>query len=74
ERGNERSRRARKGEEIARDSWRRRWLNHKGYRTGNLRNIDNVSKAGQKHDAQQLLDERDTSHFRLLHQQPGLVP
>ncbi|KAJ8470032.1 hypothetical protein OPV22_024375 [Ensete ventricosum] len=52
--------------QIARDSWRRRWLNHKGYRTGNLRNIDNVWKAGQKHDAQQLLDERDTSHFRLV--------
>ncbi|KAJ6408654.1 hypothetical protein OIU84_011893 [Salix udensis] len=60
-----------------------KFLNKKGWHTGSLRNIENVWKAEQKHDAEQkkleelrkqIQDERERSEFRLLQEQAGLVP
>ncbi|XP_058197592.1 uncharacterized protein LOC131313345 isoform X2 [Rhododendron vialii] len=60
-----------------------KFLNKKGWHTGSLRNIENVWKAEQKHDAEQkkleelrkqILEERERSEFRLLQEQAGLVP
>ncbi|XP_058114439.1 uncharacterized protein LOC131257670 isoform X2 [Magnolia sinica] len=60
-----------------------KFLNKKGWHTGSLRNIENVWKAEQKHDAEQkkleelrkqIQEERERNEFRLLQQQAGLVP
>ncbi|GAV70270.1 Cir_N domain-containing protein/CWC25 domain-containing protein [Cephalotus follicularis] len=60
-----------------------KFLNKKGWHTGSLRNIENVWKAEQKHDAEQkkldelrkqILEERERSEFRLLQEQAGLIP
>ncbi|GAA0142512.1 hypothetical protein LIER_03395 [Lithospermum erythrorhizon] len=60
-----------------------KFLNKKGWHTGSLRNIENVWKAEQKHDAEQkkleelkkqIQDERQKAEYRLLQQQAGLVP
>ncbi|XP_071707317.1 uncharacterized protein [Rutidosis leptorrhynchoides] len=60
-----------------------KFLNKKGWHTGSLRNIENVWKAEQKHDAEQkkleelrkqIHEEREKSEFRLLQEQAGLVP
>ncbi|CBI17355.3 unnamed protein product, partial [Vitis vinifera] len=60
-----------------------KFLNKKGWHTGSLRNIENVWKAEQKHDAEQkkleelrkqILEERERSEYRLLQEQAGLVP
>ncbi|XWS13102.1 hypothetical protein CRYUN_Cryun36dG0008800 [Craigia yunnanensis] len=60
-----------------------KFLNKKGWHTGSLRNIENVWKAEQKHDAEQkkleelrkqIHEERERSEFRLLQEQAGLVP
>lgn len=60
-----------------------KFLNKKGWHTGSLRNIENVWKAEQKHDAEQkkleelrkqILEEREKSEFRLLQEQAGLIP
>ncbi|THU65082.1 hypothetical protein C4D60_Mb01t33390 [Musa balbisiana] len=60
-----------------------KFLNKKGWHTGSLRNIENVWKAKQKHEAEQckledlrkqIQDERKKSKFRLLQEQAGLVP
>ncbi|CAK7323395.1 unnamed protein product [Dovyalis caffra] len=60
-----------------------KFLNKKGWHTGSLRNIENVWKAEQKHDAEQkkleelrkqIQDERERSEFRVLQEQAGLVP
>ncbi|KAJ7946492.1 pre-mRNA-splicing factor CWC25-like [Quillaja saponaria] len=60
-----------------------KFLNKKGWHTGSLRNIENVWKAEQKHDAEQkkleelkkqIQEERERDEFRLLQQQAGLVP
>lgn len=60
-----------------------KFLNKKGWHTGSLRNIENVWKAEQKHDAEQkkleelrkqIVEERERSEFRLLQEQAGLVP
>ncbi|XP_052200974.1 uncharacterized protein LOC127807298 [Diospyros lotus] len=60
-----------------------KFLNKKGWHTGSLRNIENVWKAEQKHEAEQkkseelrkqIQEERERSEFRLLQQQAGLVP
>lgn len=60
-----------------------KFLNKKGWHTGSLRNIENVWKAEQKHDAEQkkleelrkqIHEERERSEFRQLQQQAGLVP
>ncbi|XP_064986679.1 uncharacterized protein LOC135668533 [Musa acuminata AAA Group] len=60
-----------------------KFLNKKGWHTGSLRNIENVWKAEQKHEAEQrkleelrkqIQDEREKSEFRLLQEQAGLVP
>lgn len=60
-----------------------KFLNKKGWHTGSLRNIENVWKAEQKHDAEQkkldelrkqILEERERSEFRQLQEQAGLVP
>ncbi|CAK9177425.1 unnamed protein product [Ilex paraguariensis] len=60
-----------------------KFLNKKGWHTGSLRNIENVWKAEQKHDAEQkkleelrkqIQEERERSEFRLLQEQAGLVP
>ncbi|XP_020081661.1 pre-mRNA-splicing factor CWC25 homolog isoform X2 [Ananas comosus] len=60
-----------------------KFLNKKGWHTGSLRNIENVWKAEQKHEAEQrkleelrkqIQDERERSEFRLLQEQAGLVP
>ncbi|GAB2276323.1 hypothetical protein Dimus_011055 [Dionaea muscipula] len=60
-----------------------KFLNKKGWHTGSLRNIENVWKAEQKHEAEQrkleelrkqILEERERSEFRLLQEQAGLVP
>ncbi|KAI3732187.1 hypothetical protein L1987_63386 [Smallanthus sonchifolius] len=60
-----------------------KFLNKKGWHTGSLRNIENVWKAEQKHEAEQkkleelrkqIHEEREKSEFRLLQEQAGLVP
>ena len=60
-----------------------KFLNKKGWHTGSLRNIENVWKAEQKHDAEQkkleelrkqIQEERERSEFRLLQEQASLVP
>ncbi|KAK2652669.1 hypothetical protein Ddye_012525 [Dipteronia dyeriana] len=60
-----------------------KFLNKKGWHTGSLRNIENVWKAEQKHDAEekkldelrkQIHDERERAEFRQLQEQAGLVP
>ncbi|KAF6147784.1 hypothetical protein GIB67_006757 [Kingdonia uniflora] len=60
-----------------------KFLNKKGWHTGSLRNIENVWKAEQKHNAEekkleelqkQIHEERERSEFRLLQEQAGLVP
>ncbi|PIA52701.1 hypothetical protein AQUCO_01000517v1 [Aquilegia coerulea] len=60
-----------------------KFLNKKGWHTGSLRNIENVWKAEQKHDAEQrkldelrkqIQEEREKSEFRQLQEQAGLVP
>ncbi|CAL5344295.1 unnamed protein product [Camellia sinensis] len=60
-----------------------KFLNKKGWHTGSLRNIENVWKAEQKHDAEQkkleelrkqIHEERERSEFRLLQEQAGLLP
>ncbi|KAL1320498.1 hypothetical protein HN51_065182 [Arachis hypogaea] len=60
-----------------------KFLNKKGWHTGSLRNIENVWKAEQKHDAEQkkleelrkqIHEERERNEFRLLQEKAGLVP
>ncbi|KAK6923294.1 CBF1-interacting co-repressor CIR, N-terminal domain [Dillenia turbinata] len=60
-----------------------KFLNKKGWHTGSLRNVENVWKAEQKHEAEQkkleelrkqIQEERERSEFRLLQEQAGLVP
>ncbi|KAJ8545757.1 hypothetical protein K7X08_018340 [Anisodus acutangulus] len=60
-----------------------KFLNKKGWHTGSLRNIENVWKAEQKHEAEQrkleelrkqIAEERERSEFRQLQEQAGLVP
>ncbi|RDY10629.1 cwf25 [Mucuna pruriens] len=60
-----------------------KFLNKKGWHTGSLRNIENVWKAEQKHEAEQkkleelrkqIQEERERSEFRLLQEKAGLVP
>ncbi|BFG15434.1 hypothetical protein CerSpe_017080 [Prunus speciosa] len=60
-----------------------KFLNKKGWHTGSLRNIENVWKAEQKHEAEQkkldelrkqIVEEHERSEFRLLQEQAGLVP
>ncbi|XP_010928163.1 uncharacterized protein [Elaeis guineensis] len=60
-----------------------KFLNKKGWHTGSLRNIENVWKAEQKHEAKQrkleelrkqIQEERESSEFRQLQEQAGLVP
>ncbi|KAL4308335.1 hypothetical protein GQ457_01G035310 [Hibiscus cannabinus] len=60
-----------------------KFLNKKGWHTGSLRNIENVWKAEQKHEAEQkkleelrkqIHEERERSEFRLLQEQAGLAP
>ncbi|KAF2314594.1 hypothetical protein GH714_027804 [Hevea brasiliensis] len=60
-----------------------KFLNKKGWHTGGLRNIENVWKAEQKHEAEQkkldelrkqIQDEREHSEFHLLQEQAGLIP
>uniref|UniRef100_A0A2N9IM77 CBF1-interacting co-repressor CIR N-terminal domain-containing protein n=1 Tax=Fagus sylvatica TaxID=28930 RepID=A0A2N9IM77_FAGSY len=60
-----------------------KFLNKKGWHTGSLRNIENVWKAEQKHEAEekkleelrkQIQEERERHEFRLLQEQAGLVP
>nr|DAD24314.1 TPA_asm: hypothetical protein HUJ06_025778 [Nelumbo nucifera] len=60
-----------------------KFLNKKGWHTGSLRNIENVWKAEQKHEAEQkkleelrkqIQEERERSEFRVLQEQAGLVP
>lgn len=60
-----------------------KFLNKKGWHTGSLRNIENVWKAEQKHEAEkrkleelkkQIHEEREAQEFRLLQEQAGLVP
>ncbi|PNX71311.1 hypothetical protein L195_g027186 [Trifolium pratense] len=60
-----------------------KFLNKKGWHTGSLRNIENVWKAEQKHNAEekkldelrkQIQEERERSEFRLLQEKAGLVP
>ncbi|KAK9156440.1 hypothetical protein Sjap_003920 [Stephania japonica] len=60
-----------------------KFLNKKGWHTGSLRNIENVWKAEQKHEAEQrkleelrkqIHEERERSEFRLLQEQAGLIP
>ncbi|KAI9160409.1 hypothetical protein LWI28_007831 [Acer negundo] len=60
-----------------------KFLNKKGWHTGSLRNIENVWKAEQKHDAEekkldelrkQIHEERERAEFRQLQEQAGLVP
>jgi hypothetical protein len=60
-----------------------KFLNKKGWHTGSLRNIENVWKAEQKHEAEQkkleelrkqIHEEREKSEFRLLQEQAGLIP
>ncbi|XP_038896474.1 pre-mRNA-splicing factor CWC25 homolog [Benincasa hispida] len=60
-----------------------KFLNKKGWHTGSLRNIENVWKAEQKHEAEQkkldelrkqIQEEKERQEFRLLQEQAGLVP
>ncbi|KAG6600204.1 Pre-mRNA-splicing factor CWC25-like protein, partial [Cucurbita argyrosperma subsp. sororia] len=60
-----------------------KFLNKKGWHTGSLRNIENVWKAEQKHEAEQkkleelrkqIHEEKERQEFRLLQEQAGLVP
>ncbi|CAO2838878.1 unnamed protein product [Amaranthus hypochondriacus] len=60
-----------------------KFLNKKGWHTGSLRNIENVWKAEQKHEAEQrkleelrkqIHEERERDEFRLLQEQAGIVP
>ncbi|KAK3042411.1 hypothetical protein RJ639_002457 [Escallonia herrerae] len=56
-----------------------KFLNKKGWHTGNLRNIENVWKAEKKHDAEQkkleeLRKRSVSSESRLPQEQAGLVP
>lgn len=60
-----------------------KFLNKKGWHTGSLRNIENVWKAEQKHEAEQkkleelrkqIHEERERTEFRLLQEKAGLVP
>lgn len=60
-----------------------KFLNKKGWHTGSLRNIENVWKAEQKHDAEQkkleelrkqIHEERERSEFREIQKEAGLVP
>ncbi|KAL3850985.1 hypothetical protein ACJIZ3_012867 [Penstemon smallii] len=60
-----------------------KFLNKKGWHTGSLRNIENVWKAEQKHDAEQkkleelrkqIHEERERAEFRQLQEQAGLIP
>ncbi|TKY72311.1 Pre-mRNA-splicing factor cwf25 [Spatholobus suberectus] len=60
-----------------------KFLNKKGWHTGSLRNIENVWKAEQKHEAEQkkleelrkqIQEERERNEFRLLQEKAGLVP
>lgn len=60
-----------------------KFLNKKGWHTGSLRNIENVWKAEQKHEAEQkkleelrkqIHEERERNEFRLLQEQAGLLP
>lgn len=60
-----------------------KFLNKKGWHTGSLRNIENVWKAEQKHEAEQrkldelrkqIHEEREKAEFRQLQEQAGLVP
>ncbi|KAG8385935.1 hypothetical protein BUALT_Bualt03G0096900 [Buddleja alternifolia] len=60
-----------------------KFLNKKGWHTGSLRNIENVWKAEQKHEAEQrkleelkkqIHEERDRAEFRELQVQAGLIP
>lgn len=60
-----------------------KFLNKKGWHTGSLRNIENVWKAEQKHDAEQkkleelrkqIHEERERDEFRLLQEQAGILP
>ncbi|XP_061354219.1 uncharacterized protein LOC133298857 isoform X2 [Gastrolobium bilobum] len=60
-----------------------KFLNKKGWHTGSLRNIENVWKAEQKHEAEQkkleelrkqIHEERERSEFRILQEKAGLVP
>ncbi|KAL1537179.1 pre-mRNA-splicing factor CWC25 [Salvia divinorum] len=59
-----------------------KFLNKKGWHTGSLRNIENVWKAEQKHEAEQrkleelrkqIHEERDRAEFRQLQEQAGLI-
>ncbi|CAA7407884.1 unnamed protein product [Spirodela intermedia] len=60
-----------------------KFLNKKGWHTGSLRNIENVWKAEQKHEAEQrkleelrkqIQEERERAEFRLLQERAGLAP
>lgn len=60
-----------------------KFLNKKGWHTGSLRNIENVWKAEQKHDAEQkkleelkkqIKEEREAQEFRALQEQAGFAP
>ncbi|CAK9325031.1 unnamed protein product [Citrullus colocynthis] len=60
-----------------------KFLNKKGWHTGSLRNIENVWKAEQKHEAEQkkldelrkqIQEEKERQEFRLLQEQAGLIP
>ncbi|KAL3627189.1 hypothetical protein CASFOL_028552 [Castilleja foliolosa] len=60
-----------------------KFLNKKGWHTGSLRNIENVWKAEQKHEAEQrkleelrkqIHEERERAEFRQLQVQAGLIP
>lgn len=59
-----------------------KFLNKKGWHTGSLRNIENVWKAEQKHEAEknkleelrkQIHEERERAEFRQLQEQAGLI-
>ncbi|WOL12345.1 pre-mRNA-splicing factor [Canna indica] len=60
-----------------------KFLNKKGWHTGSLRNIENVWKAEQKHEAEQrkleelrkqIQDEREKAEFRQIQEQAGFAP
>ncbi|XP_074558952.1 uncharacterized protein LOC141814897 [Curcuma longa] len=60
-----------------------KFLNKKGWHTGSLRNIENVWKAEQKHEAEQrkleelrkqIQDEREKDELRHLSEQGGFAP
>ncbi|XP_074562958.1 uncharacterized protein LOC141819612 [Curcuma longa] len=60
-----------------------KFLNKKGWHTGSLRNIENVWKAEQKHEAEQrkleelrkqIQDEREKAELRHLSEQGGFAP